>query len=211
MIVFDLDGTLINSSVRMFTVYKSLVPSSSLSQEEYWHLKRSGMSSEHILEYCDSGSAITTERFRTRWLSTIESQTFIDLDTEQVGASVLLRHLSKFSKIALVTSRQSRRIVDYQLEIYGWRDFFTLIEVTGVHRTKIQAIEEVMPPAIDWFIGDSCIDITTARHFGAKVAVVCNGFESRERLSGCQPDELFNNLTSLKGLLFANPEADTEP
>ena len=39
-IFFDLDGTLINSKMRLYSLFQELVSASNLSFDEYWNLKK---------------------------------------------------------------------------------------------------------------------------------------------------------------------------
>ena len=49
-IIFDLDGTLINSYDRLYFLFKLLVPECTFSKEEYWNLKRNKMNHKDIIE-----------------------------------------------------------------------------------------------------------------------------------------------------------------
>ena len=48
-LIFDLDGTLIDSRNRLYQLFQRLVPESTLSFEEYWKLKRNKISNKDIL------------------------------------------------------------------------------------------------------------------------------------------------------------------
>ena len=49
-IFIDLDGTLIDPTDRIYEIFKDLVPKCELSKNDYWELKKNGMSNFSILE-----------------------------------------------------------------------------------------------------------------------------------------------------------------
>ena len=48
--IFDLDGTLIDSSERMYMLFCELVPECKLSKNEYWDYKRDKVNHKVLLE-----------------------------------------------------------------------------------------------------------------------------------------------------------------
>ena len=48
-IFFDLDGTLIDSRLRLYKLFQDLVSSSNLTFSDYWNLKRNKISHKKIL------------------------------------------------------------------------------------------------------------------------------------------------------------------
>ena len=61
---FDLDGTLLNSRKRLYTLFQDLIPESKLSIDEYWDLKRDKIDHKTIL----MERLMTQLRF-TQWLA----------------------------------------------------------------------------------------------------------------------------------------------
>ena len=49
-IIFDFDGTLIDSKERLFKLFSFLVPQSNLDFKAYWELKKQGIGHAEILE-----------------------------------------------------------------------------------------------------------------------------------------------------------------
>ena len=70
MIIFDLDGTLIDSSERMYRLFQDLVPESTFSKEEYWKLKRNKINHKVLLQMYFPD--MDFEEFNKKWLSLIE-------------------------------------------------------------------------------------------------------------------------------------------
>ena len=48
-IFFDLDGTLINSKLRLYSLFQKLVPQSVLTYNEYWEYKKNKFSHSMLL------------------------------------------------------------------------------------------------------------------------------------------------------------------
>ena len=48
-LIFDLDGTLIDSRLRLYKLFQQLVPTSELTYQDYWAFKQENVSNEDIL------------------------------------------------------------------------------------------------------------------------------------------------------------------
>ena len=81
-IIFDLDGTLIDSKLRLYKLFSDLVPSSELSFDSYWNIKRRGIGHEVILKDCYKYTHRDYRAFHKKWLSLIECSAYLDLDTK---------------------------------------------------------------------------------------------------------------------------------
>lgn len=68
-IVFDLDGTLLDSRRRLYVLFQRLVPGSLLSFDEYWSLKRNGTGHETILLERFGIESVELDGFLSRWLA----------------------------------------------------------------------------------------------------------------------------------------------
>ena len=49
-IFFDLDGTLVDASERLYCLFCDLIPECTFTKEEYWDLKRNKINHQKILE-----------------------------------------------------------------------------------------------------------------------------------------------------------------
>src|SRR4051812_1469040 len=114
---FDLDGTLIDVSHRHYAVYSNIAAAlrfPALSFDDYWMTKRSGSDLSEILGA--SGAVSHIEEFRTMWLSMIEHEDYLSLDTLFPCTLKVLRELGIESSLTLVTLRHSRNGLDRQLD-----------------------------------------------------------------------------------------------
>lgn len=78
--VFDLDGTLIDSKLRLYRLFQHLATDSTLSYEQYWAFKQKKISNDKLLSSLFGFSEKQITEFTTRWMSLIESQEFLALE-----------------------------------------------------------------------------------------------------------------------------------
>jgi len=198
-IFFDLDGTLIDSRQRLYQLFQSLVPTSELSFDEYWALKRNKISHKEILLSKFNYSNDQYSDFEKKWMSEIELEKWLQLDTPFEGIIDLLIPLSKNHDLFLVTARQSESIALEQIKSFGWENIFTKILVTQQRQEKHDLIKNAVRITLeDWFIGDTGKDIQTGKLLGIKTAAVLSGFLSKESLIPYQPDIIINTVLDLK-------------
>ena len=68
--IFDLDGTLIDSSERMYRLFCDLIPACSLTKNEYWNYKRNKINHKKLIEMLYP--QVSFEEFNDRWMPLIE-------------------------------------------------------------------------------------------------------------------------------------------
>ncbi|RQO39113.1 HAD family hydrolase [Chryseobacterium sp. KBW03] len=198
-IFFDLDGTLIDSRQRLYQLFQSLVPTSELSFDEYWALKRNKTSHKEIILSKFNYSNEQYSDFEKKWMSEIELEKWLQLDTPFEGIVDVLILLSKNHDLFVVTARQSESIALEQIKSFGWENIFTKILVTQQQQEKHDLIKNaVRVTPEDWFIGDTGKDIQTGKLLGIKTAAVLSGFLSKESLLPYQPDIIINTVLDLK-------------
>lgn len=197
-IFFDLDGTLIDSKMRLYALFQHLVPESKLTYNSYWELKKRKINHEKILSDHLSYSLENIEAFRDEWMVQIEHHRWLDLDKPFDGVSDYLLELSTRHKLFVVTARQSEEVALKQISQYGWSDIFERTFVTCQKREKYDLIKEsVEVKSTDWFVGDTGKDIQTGKLLGINTAGVLSGFLGREQLLAYDPDLLADDVTHL--------------
>lgn len=198
-IFFDLDGTLIDSRERLYQLFQSLVPTSELSFDEYWALKRNKTSHKKILLSKFNYSNEQYSDFEKKWMSKIELEKWLQLDTPFEGIVDVLISLSKNHDLFVVTARQSESIALEQIKSFGWENIFTKVLVTQQQQEKHDLIKNaVRVTPEDWFIGDTGKDIQTGKLLGIKTAAVLSGFLSKESLLPYQPDIIIDTVLDFK-------------
>ncbi len=123
------------------------------------------------------------------------------------GIAEILQHLRDVptTHLGLLTGNV-RRGARTKLGHFGLWDFFPWgggfgddhYERNDVARSALHAAESYLkyPPNPNevWVIGDTPLDVSCARHIGAKVIAVATGYHSMEELRACKPDAVFEDL-----------------
>ena len=187
--IFDLDGTLIDSRQRLYKLFQKLVPASKLSYELYWNFKRNQVSNETILREEFSYNLIDIKSFVTDWMSLIESSEFLAFDDNFPGMHSALDRLSSQATLHVCTARQHRQPVFHQLDRLGLLPFFKSVMVTEQTRSKEELIATVPDlGSEDWILGDTGKDIKVGQAIGIKTCAVLSGFLSEDCLKSYGPD-----------------------
>ncbi|MFN7939479.1 MAG: HAD-IA family hydrolase [Bryobacteraceae bacterium] len=212
LLIFDLDGTLIDSQL-------DLVHSVNAMRQ---HMGLALLSQETIASYVGNGAPVLVRRALGD-LATDETVArgleyfldyywhhLLDFTTLYPGVREALDDFHARSvPMAVLTNkpiRFSEAIVDglglrqYFFRVYGGNSFEQKKpDPYGIHRLME---ERPAAPHRTMMVGDSAIDIRTARNAGVKACGVTYGFQP-ETLEADPPDILLDNLALLPGLLLA--------
>lgn len=198
-IIFDFDGTLIDSRRRLYELFTFLEPDLNLSFDGYWKLKRNGISHKEILNNLKYSNYYDNSSFEMKWMELIEDEKYLSLDTPFDGVQKLFDKLKKEGySIILLTARQFPEKVHKQLDSFGWNNVFSKILVTQQKYTKTELLfaeQDEYSDAI--MVGDTGKDILTGKEIGAYSIAVLSGFLSKKKLKKYKPDEILNCLTDL--------------
>jgi phosphoglycolate phosphatase len=197
---FDLDGTLIDSRQRLYNLFQRLVPQSDLTFEEYWNLKRQKIGHQKILMEQFGYNEQTVSVFEKEWLDLIETEEYLSYDKPFDFTKHVLQTLkAKNHKLYLITARQSKEKTLKQLNDLGLSCFFEGVFITESKKTKFDLIKESKIQLLpnDILIGDTGIDIKTAKDLNLINIAVLSGFRNREILSEYAPDFIENDIRSL--------------
>lgn len=196
----DLDGTLLDSKLRMYKLFDALVSESKLKYEDYWERKFQGLTHSSILreEFGFSNERLVC--FETKWMSVIESEEYLEYDSLINGVVEWLNKMASSYSLYLVTARQSLLGVERQLYKYSILNFFDQILVTEQKKTKVELIQksQIKLNQTDWFIGDTGYDVLTGKSLGIKSLSVLSGFMTKESLKKYNPDLILNDVTEFQ-------------
>ena len=199
-IIFDLDGTLIDSKPRLYALFQQLVPASELTFEQYWDFKHARLSNQAILSqefgYCEK--EITA--FVSDWMGLIESPAFLELDGNFPGMHEALATLKLKARLHVCTARQLREPVIVQLSQLGLLEYFDEVMVTEQCNTKesLIALQVTDLTPADWIIGDTGKDVQVGDVLGIQTCAVLSGFMTRESLVGYNPGRILNSVTDFE-------------
>lgn len=209
-VIFDLDGTLIDSSERMYRLFQELVPQSAFSKEEYWEFKRNKVNHKQLLERFFP--EVNYECFNDAWLLSIENDFYLNMDVVFPDTIETLIQLSGRSDVFLLTARQSKSGLERELNRLQLKDFFAEVITTEGKMTKESLLKQYLTqhPGFadrnDYFVSDVGRDIVLGKECGYKTVAITHGFMNEEKLIGYYPDLIINELRELPKHLVSNLE-----
>ena len=201
-ICFDLDGTLVDASDRLYHLFAALVPECDLDKRAYWTLKRDKVVHSRILRERYGYSDAAVADFERRWLAEIESAPSLARDRAYPDVIAVLRELRRRGhRLYLVTARQFPDAVREELGRLGLASCLDGIGVTGPDRDKAREIRAFGPFAPgDMMVGDTGHEVCLGRAFGLVTVACTYGFLSEGRLREYAPDALIGSPSDLLSL-----------
>lgn len=199
-IIFDLDGTVIDSKLRLYRLFQELAPESTLSFSQYWELKGRRISNETLLAEHFGFTAAAIDSFVREWMRLIEAPHFLALDSHFPALGDVLGRLQSSAELYLCTARQSRQSALEQLERMELLGYFSQVLVTEQKKSKAALIETnvMWRTDEDWMIGDTGADIRTGKSLGMKTCAVLSGFLSHASLVEYNPDRIIASAADFR-------------
>lgn len=200
-IIFDLDGTLLDSSERLYRLFQELVPESHLSKDQYWNLKRNQLSHQIILSRYFQGHDFN--EFNLQWMKHIEDENYLMMDFVFDDTVYVLRYLSRKANIILLTARQYEKRLVSELQRLNIKDYFNMILTTASRYTKEELLRkclfdgELIKGQNDIFVSDMGKDILLGQSLGYKTIAISHGFMNKEHLLKYYPDYIIGNLMEI--------------
>jgi 2-phosphoglycolate phosphatase len=210
-VIFDLDGTLVDSYQAIYLSFKYAYESMGLSPLPYESVKKVvGRGLGHTFQELLGAERVpqALSLFRRKYEEIFRAHTHLLPDARTVVETLHRQGL----QLAVATNklgRFSRAIFAH----FGMEKLFTVIVGDGdVSQNKpdpemlYYAMEKMgVEKGGTAFVGDSLIDIRTAKNAGLKVYAVPTGNTPREDLEKAQPTALLDRLLDL--LLYTSPDA----
>jgi phosphoglycolate phosphatase-like HAD superfamily hydrolase len=207
-LVFDLDGTLLDVSVRHHHVYSAVCTALGgrpLERAEYWQLKRQGVAWADIL----APSGLTPDEFTTfdtRFREQIELPENLGFDTLFPTAIPLLTRVAGHHCV-LASLRSSATALRAQLDVLEMQPFFAATDSAfpdgePASVVKARLIRKLMPTETRAaVIGDTEADVAAAVELGYVSIALCSGIRDRSVLVHSKPDHLVDDLSGVEGAL----------
>lgn len=213
LIVFDLDGPLLDGKDRHYACYSGILQGAGYSPvplNEYWQAKRALVPVSEVL--ARSGALEYYSEFKHLWLARIESEEMLALDHLQSGAVDLLRTIALSGhKVVIATLRQHPDRARNEVKRLGILDFIDEMLVTSHAEAadgKAKAVlaharrQGLMP--LIW-VGDTVVDAEAAAMLGVPCALVTNGVRAGGALRGLTCLGVFNSLNEIPCAHFLCP------
>ena len=202
-IIFDLDGTLIDSKLRLYRLFQDLAPASSLSYSDYWDLKQNKISNQTILSEKLGFESSEISCFLEEWMMLIEETEYLDLDECFPSIHEVLGGLRGDAKLYVCTARQYPQKATEQLKRLNLLPFFEKVLVTEqrLEKKELIAQEVKQKTSDDWMVGDTGSDVLCGKALGMKTCAVLSGFLNKTSLAGYKPDRLLESVADFPSML----------
>lgn len=198
-IAFDLDGTLIDVSIRDYKIYKDLVDrlgGTPISYDDYWPMRQAKTDIHKILEdsnICDSNDI---DYFLTNRKTLMENLEYLRVDPIFPKVKDLLADLSEDYSIYILTIRHDRQNTEEQLRALGIDQYNNII----VEGNKEQQM--ILIPNLCFMVGDTENDILPANNVGIVSIAVTTGIRNRELLQDMNPKYIIDNIEEVKDIVY---------
>ena len=210
-IYLDFDGTIVDSSARLYAVYQSIMAEfrrGCLPKNEYWDLKKERQPYDVIL--AKTGSRDLAAEYMKKFLQKIESPEFLKCDTLLPGVYQTLSLLKKGNRLAMVTLRRSRDNLCRELKDLKIFDLFedifdNFIEGTDSWKIAAESVRKDprFVPESSVIVGDTEDTILAGRDLRIPSFVVSSGIRSESFLKKYDPGYLLRDINELPEYLSA--------
>ncbi|MDO5572629.1 MAG: HAD hydrolase-like protein [bacterium] len=180
-VFIDLDGPILEGKERHYACYKDIVTEMNgvvIPLEKYWNLKRQRKNHYILQELSQLGNS--TDLFMNCWLTRIEEKKYLQLDELKPHIKEALEKIRLFAdRVVLVTMRQNKENLFWQLESLGLLPFFDEILVCeGTDKySKAETIKKYCRE-INLFVGDTEVDVFTADTLNIDFVGINNGLRN---------------------------------
>lgn len=204
LIIYDLDGTLVDTrediadAANHMRITHGMIP---IDDEKIWGFVGKGLF--HLVQQCLETEDPKAIRRGAKIYRSYYTKHMLDKSKLYLGVRECLE-LFKGHKQAVITNKPNPYAETILKELYVYRYLSWLI--AGENEFPFKPDPESTLALIKWakvtpeetlWIGDSDVDIQTARAAGVHVVVLTHGFVSKEKLKAAKPDRLFNDFRAL--------------
>jgi phosphoglycolate phosphatase len=202
-VVFDLDGTLIDSYPAILASVNFVRHEHGLPPLDIVEVKQHvGRGMDYLLAHTlpDYSPSIDAPRYRQHHPTVMLQRTEF-----MPGAAEVLRVLRRAGKRLGLCSNKPRPFSVQLLRHLGLFDCFDVVvgpedvaqpkPAPDMLRSAVVHLD--LPPSALLYVGDMTVDIETARAAGVAVWVVPSGSDARAALEAARPDRLLNTLSDL--------------
>jgi len=208
-IFFDLDDTLISTSERHYRIYKDILRDygiqNILSKEDFWNYKRMGRKTVELLAKNSSEEFI--QKFMDEWLKRIENKNYLKYDNLLSESLIILSGLKNKADLMLVTLRNNRENLFWELNNLGLVNYFKeiLVDSPVKLKNKMTLVKDYTEKQLKEnkfiIVGDTEADILTGKELGMLTVAVAYGIRSKEFLEKLKPDFCLNSLSEFLKIL----------
>jgi phosphoglycolate phosphatase len=207
-IFLDLDGTLLDVSLRYHRLHQDLVERFGgwpFPLSTYWEAKRNRVPEREILMRAGLSAAATQEALAERQAS-LESPQYLALDSTWPWLADVLDELESWGTLALVTLRNhpdrlERQVWELGLSLYIERVIAGRGDGTPEAKAALLRSSGICWSLDSVLVGDTEVDIASGRALGLRTVAVSCGIRAPALLESWSPDALFDDLRQVPAWL----------
>lgn len=205
IIIFDLDGTLIDTSLRWYKLHSDLAQKYKFKpygRSTYIRLKRRGLTEKQIMQWKLQSQAL--RNYLKARESLIESKYYLSFDKLKPEIKKLLKTLKKNHQLFLTTSRLNVKNLKTQLLGFGIRKYFSKIIVGESQKERQWKLKLLIGSARSHYVlvGDTPRDYMLAKKMGIECFLVSDGSRAKVILKKLKPQALFDKISLLNEKSF---------
>lgn len=206
-IYIDLDGPILDVSQRYYVVHslimKKLKIKDNSSKDKYWRLKRAR---HNLIIYNKSLSQELKREYRALWLRFIEQKKYLSYDKIRLYAKKTLNKLSKNNALNLITVRQNKRNLLWELKRFDLLKYFAKILISSSikainAKAKLIMSNKRFSQKDSMIIGDTEVDIISGKKCKIKTVAVLCGIRNQKLLKALNPDIIVKDIITIPKLI----------
>lgn len=203
-IFFDLDGPILDVAPKFYRIYTDLFAAHGqavLSAQEYWECKRHKIPEPQIV--AKTAPAEFAEVYIPERLKVIENIEYLQYDEIIEGAVAVLESLQKRHELVLVTLRNRRANLMWELKHFDLEKHFAAILTKennhGDFQIKLELIRQYVGAAAasGMMVGDTESDVKAGQLLGLRTVAVTGGIRTKEFLQALGPDHIIDSMHQL--------------
>ncbi len=213
---FDINGTIIERDIRTDQPYREALDACLNIKNSMAGVDNSARSDQDVFrevlnKHGISYSAAIWQSFLTLFNAKLNTYRTSDIWRRNVDAVPFIKRLAKSPhQLALITG-ELQMAAQYKLEKVGVWQYFATGGFGDDGLTRFAIAETALENAKALYsnqytdiyvIGDTLLDIKTARHIGAKIISITTGSNSRAELATLKPDYLIDNFSEIETLFL---------
>lgn len=205
---FLLDGTLLNTQMRQYLVYKDIMSNyieNILSKDAFLALKRNGFSIKEIINESRIGKI--KKKVLKEWSHKIENDNYLTHDIPFPKTYETLENLSNSFHLILISERSNRANAMKQIERLRLKKYFSqiILILPGVRsafkkRNKIKRTKYFNSNK-SWLIGDSRSDMKAGSLLNIKTVGLSTGTLNKNIIKKFKPRYIIEDITKLPELI----------
>lgn len=198
IIFIDLDGTIIDASLRLYHLHEDILKLSGFmtpySREEYLALKRKKTPEREIISFIPKHYQDFYLQQRGKYM---EDWAYLEQDILFSWSKAALEQLRRHNTLILCTRRKKADFLVRQLQHLGLNDLFHDCIISFDQKEEMIKRHPLFLPQKAVIIGDTEADIETGKLLGIKTVAVLSGYRSKEFLENYHPDLIIENIGEL--------------